>query len=66
MAFIYRASDGARTRDNQSHNLGLYLLSYTRRWNYKFTAFYRIIYLRMFGTTSGESGACGFRAILSV
>lgn len=25
------AIDGARTRDNQSHNLGLYQLSYTRR-----------------------------------
>ncbi len=25
------AIDGARTRDNQSHNLGLYLLSYDRR-----------------------------------
>lgn len=33
------ASDGARTRDNQSHNLGLYQLSYTRRASYEFTVF---------------------------
>ena len=25
------ANDGARTRDNQNHNLGLYQLSYVRR-----------------------------------
>ncbi len=24
------ATDGARTRDNQNHNLGLYQLSYSR------------------------------------
>ena len=26
----YGANDGARTRDNQNHNLGLYQLSYVR------------------------------------
>ena len=27
----FGANDGARTRDNQNHNLGLYQLSYVRR-----------------------------------
>jgi hypothetical protein len=27
---LYGANDGARTRDNQNHNLGLYQLSYVR------------------------------------
>lgn len=31
------ANDGARTRDNQSHNLGLYQLSYIRRLGYENT-----------------------------
>lgn len=31
LILILRASNGARTRDIQSHNLTLYLLSYTRR-----------------------------------
>ena len=30
MEIISGATDGARTRDNQNHNLGLYQLSYSR------------------------------------
>jgi hypothetical protein len=33
------ANDGARTRDNQNHNLGLYQLSYVRHRRFKIIAF---------------------------
>ena len=33
------ANDGARTRDNQNHNLGLYQLSYVRHRRSKIIAF---------------------------
>ena len=33
------ANDGARTRDNQNHNLGLYQLSYVRRCRDNIIAF---------------------------
>ena len=33
------ANDGARTRDNQNHNLGLYQLSYVRRCRVDIIAF---------------------------
>ena len=36
---LYGANDGARTRDNQNHNLGLYQLSYVRHIRSKIIAF---------------------------
>lgn len=39
MTSIDGANDGARTRDNQNHNLGLYQLSYVRHSRVKIIAF---------------------------
>ena len=36
---FFGANDGARTRDNQNHNLGLYQLSYVRRCRNEIIAF---------------------------
>ena len=37
--FHFGVTDGARTRDNQNHNLGLYQLSYVRHRRFKIIAF---------------------------
>ena len=38
MLMLNGANDGARTRDNQNHNLGLYQLSYVRHRRSKIIA----------------------------